>query len=160
MAALADGDTRAGVDAVVGRLAHRNPEVKQKVCRDRADFSDSCPPVLTHLPAFSTAVRTPTCLCLGTCCAAFTPQNPLHQALKLVTHIGRKGSSDLRRLMARRSGAVRDLLHYRCDPDPFKGDTVWKRVQEYAQEALNAIHGTPDSGVPATHGLAVCSWWL
>ncbi|EFN52159.1 hypothetical protein CHLNCDRAFT_139330 [Chlorella variabilis] len=67
-------------------------------------------------------------------------------ALKLVTHIGRKGSSDLRRLMARRSGAVRDLLHYRCDPDPFKGDTVWKRVQEYAQEALNAIHGTPDSG--------------
>lgn len=51
------------------------------------------------------------------------------QALKVVAHIGRKGSADLRRLMARHSGAVRDLLHFRCDPDPFKGDTVWKRVQ-------------------------------
>ena len=51
------------------------------------------------------------------------------QALKVVAHIGRKGSADLRRLMARHSGAVRDLLHFRCEPDPFKGDTVWKRVQ-------------------------------
>ena len=57
------------------------------------------------------------------------PIPPSPQALKLVTHIGRRGSPDLRRLMARASGAVRDLLHYRCDPDPFKGDTVWKRVQ-------------------------------
>lgn len=57
------------------------------------------------------------------------PCLPAPQALKLVTHIGRRGGADLRRLMARQSGVVRDLLHYRCDPDPFKGDTVWKRVQ-------------------------------
>jgi hypothetical protein len=55
--------------------------------------------------------------------------------------------------MSRQSAAVKALLHFRCDPDPFKGDTVWKRVQEYAQEALNAIHGTPDAPAqPAGHG--------
>lgn len=68
-------------------------------------------------------------ICISSC-----PAVP--QALKLVAHIGRKGSADLRRLMARHSSAVRDLLHFRCEPDPFKGDTVWKRVQ--ASELMNA----------------------
>ncbi|KAI7838810.1 hypothetical protein COHA_007425 [Chlorella ohadii] len=95
---LGAGDSRAGVDAVCARLAHRSPVVKQK-------------------------------------------------ALKVVAHIGRKGSADLRRLMARHSGAVRDLLHFRCEPDPFKGDT------EYAQEALNAIHGEPEAAAPSSSGL-------
>ena len=92
MAQLGSGDTRAGVEAVCARLAHRSPLVKQK-------------------------------------------------ALKLATHIGRRGSPDLRRLMQRQSGAVKELLQFRCPPDPFTGDTVWRRVQENAQEALAAIHG-------------------
>ena len=61
------------------------------------------------------------------------------QALKVVAHIGRKGSADLRRLMARHSGAVRDLLHFRCEPDPFKGDTVWKRVQASAVHSVDCM---------------------
>ncbi|KAI3432257.1 hypothetical protein D9Q98_003818 [Chlorella vulgaris] len=96
VAALAGGDSRAGVDAVIARLGHRSPIVKRK-------------------------------------------------ALKLVAHIGRKGSPDLRRLLSRQSGAVRDLQHFRCDPDPFTGDAVWRRVQESAQDALNAIHAAPEA---------------
>lgn len=41
------------------------------------------------------------------------------------------------------------------EPDAFKGDTVWKRVQEYAQEALNALHGEPEAAAPTNSSLRV-----
>ncbi len=82
---------------------------------------------------------------------SFSTLAPPLQALKLVAHIGRRGGTELRRLMARHSGAVRELLHYRCEPDPFKGDTVWKRVQVGA----GAQRGAP---LPSAGGLLLlCS---
>jgi len=79
-----------------------------------------CPlPAFACLPASLPCCRTAPCTHLHALWPRWAPAVPA-QALKLVTHIGRKGSPDLRRLMARHSGAVRDLLHFRCDPDPFK----------------------------------------
>ena len=45
---------------------------------------------------------------------------------------------------------VRELTHYRCASDPFKGDMPWKRVQQYAREAMDALHSAP----PAADGRA------
>ena len=65
--------------------------------------------------------------------------------MKLVKHAAQRGSPELRRSLARHSSFVRELTHYRCAPDPFKGDIPWKRVQEYAKEALDALHAAPDA---------------
>lgn len=60
-------------------------------------------------------------------------------------HVAQRGSPEFKRAMARQSALVRDLTHFRCAPDPFKGDIPWKRVQEYAREALDALHAAPAS---------------
>ncbi len=71
-----------------------------------------------------------------------TSQIPM-QALRLVKHIASKGSPELRRAILRQSSEVKSLTQFRCAPDPFKGDIPWKRVQEYASEALAAMHAAP-----------------
>eukprot|EP00890_Picochlorum_soloecismus_P001902 jgi/Picsp_1/2712/NSC_00941-R1_vhs domain-containing protein at3g16270-like len=65
------------------------------------------------------------------------------KALKLVKHAALKGSSELKRSLNQLSPLIRELTHYRCAPDPFKGDIPWKKVQEYARDALEAIHAAP-----------------
>lgn len=67
------------------------------------------------------------------------------KALKLVKHAALKGSSQLKRSLNQLSPLIRELTHYRCAPDPFKGDIPWKKVQEYARDALEAIHAAPQS---------------
>ena len=54
-----------------------------------------------------------------------------------------RGSSEFRLAMARQSGVIRELISYRCAPDQFRGDLVWRRVQEAAQQALDALHAAP-----------------
>ena len=65
------------------------------------------------------------------------------KSLKLIKYIAQKGSPEFRRGLLRLGQKVRELTHYTCAPDPYKGDIPWKRVQEYAREALDAVH---DSG--------------
>lgn len=79
------------------------------------------------------------------------------QALRLTRHACLKGDAALRsRLTHLASPAVRDLLSYRCDPDPFKGDIPWKRVQELAKDTLTAMHAGPEAAVGgASHALQV-----
>jgi hypothetical protein len=69
------------------------------------------------------------------------------KALKLIKHMSLKGSAELQRALVRLSGQIKELQTYRCAPDAFKGDVPWKRVQEYAKEALEAIHGVKEGGV-------------
>lgn len=69
------------------------------------------------------------------------------KALKLIKHMSHKGSTELQRALVRLSGQIKELQTYRCAPDAFKGDVPWKRVQEYAKEALEAIHGVKEGGV-------------
>ncbi|RMZ52257.1 hypothetical protein APUTEX25_001647, partial [Auxenochlorella protothecoides] len=77
------------------------------------------------------------------------------KALRLTRHACLKGDAALRsRLTHLASPAVRDLLSYRCDPDPFKGDIPWKRVQELAKDTLTAMHAGPEAAVGgASHAL-------
>jgi hypothetical protein len=65
------------------------------------------------------------------------------KSLRLVKYIAQKGSPEFRRGLLRLGQKIRELTHYTCAPDPYKGDIPWKRVQEYAREALAAVH---DSG--------------
>ncbi|KAH7621895.1 hypothetical protein Ndes2526B_g02709 [Nannochloris sp. 'desiccata'] len=65
------------------------------------------------------------------------------KALKLIKHAAQRGSPELRRALARHSSSIRDLTHFKCAPDAFKGDIPWKRVQEYAREALDTLHAAP-----------------
>ncbi|KDD72018.1 hypothetical protein H632_c3995p0, partial [Helicosporidium sp. ATCC 50920] len=71
------------------------------------------------------------------------------QTLRLVKHACQKGSPNLRLALVRQSAAVKELEHYCCEPDPFKGDTPWKKVQMLAREALEAMHSSqPNGGAP------------
>jgi hypothetical protein len=106
------------------------------------------PPLLAHTLACRLA---PLSLILS---AALCPQ-----ALRLVKHAAQKGSPELRRALARYATAVRELTTFRCAPDPFKGDIPWKRVQEYAKEALDALHAAPAAqSAPASSPLGVSAF--
>ena len=74
-------------------------------------------------------------------------------------HIAQRGAPDFRQALARQSAAVRDLTHFRCAPDPFKGDIPWKRVQEYARDTMEALHAAPVAAgaAPSSPSLGVSS---
>lgn len=71
-----------------------------------------------------------------------------HKTLRMVNYITQHGSPDFRRGLLRLSPVIRDLTHFTCAPDPFKGDIPWKRVQSSAKEVMKAIHGS-DGGMPS-----------
>ena len=73
------------------------------------------------------------------------------KTLRLMKHIGVHGSGEFRRGLLRLSPVVRDLTHFTCPPDPFKGDIPWKRVQEGAREVMKVIH---DDGGMSSHRVA------
>ncbi|KAL0462139.1 UNVERIFIED_CONTAM: protein MODIFIED TRANSPORT TO THE VACUOLE 1 [Sesamum latifolium] len=52
--------------------------------------------------------------------------------------------------MQRHSVAVRQLIHYKGQPDPLKGDALNKAVRETAQEALSLLFSSDDSAVSTT----------
>ncbi|XP_031384664.1 protein MODIFIED TRANSPORT TO THE VACUOLE 1-like [Punica granatum] len=68
-----------------------------------------------------------------------------HKALRLIKYCVGKSGVDFQREMQRHSVAVRQLLHYRGQPDPLKGDALNKAVRDSAQEAIAAIFGEQDS---------------
>ncbi|KAF8027581.1 hypothetical protein BT93_E0481 [Corymbia citriodora subsp. variegata] len=61
------------------------------------------------------------------------------KALRLIKYVIGKSGVEFRREMQRHSVAVRQLIHYKGQPDPLKGDALNKAVREMAQEALAAI---------------------
>lgn len=63
----------------------------------------------------------------------------LVQALRLIKYCVGKSGLEFQREMQRHSVAVRQLLHYRGQPDPLKGDALNKAVRDSAQEAIAAI---------------------
>lgn len=70
------------------------------------------------------------------------------KALRVIKYSVGKSGAEFRRQMQRHSVAVRQLVHYRGQPDPLKGDALNKSVRETAQEALSAIFST-DDGKPS-----------
>lgn len=61
------------------------------------------------------------------------------KALRLIKYVVGKSGVEFRREMQRQSLAVRQLIHYKGQPDPLKGDALNKAVRDMAQEALAAI---------------------
>ncbi|KAI3868855.1 hypothetical protein MKX03_036384 [Papaver bracteatum] len=67
------------------------------------------------------------------------------KALRLIKYGVGKSGVEFRREMQRHSIAVRQLLHYKGQPDPLKGDALNKSVRETAQEAISAIFAGEES---------------
>ncbi|KIZ05085.1 VHS domain-containing protein [Monoraphidium neglectum] len=61
------------------------------------------------------------------------------KALRIIKHLCTKGCSTFQRCMQKQSGAVRELVHWRGEPDPFKGDVPNARVREFAKEVLEVL---------------------
>lgn len=55
-----------------------------------------------------------------------------------------KSGAEFRREMQRNSVAVRQLIHYKGQPDPLKGDALNKAVRETAQETLSALFSSEE----------------
>ncbi|KAL0396001.1 UNVERIFIED_CONTAM: protein MODIFIED TRANSPORT TO THE VACUOLE 1 [Sesamum calycinum] len=72
------------------------------------------------------------------------------QALRIIKYAVGKSGAEFRREMQRHSVAVRQLIHYKGQPDPFKGDALNKAVRETAQEALSLLFSSDDSAASTT----------
>lgn len=66
------------------------------------------------------------------------------KALRLIKYAVGKSGTDFKREMQRQSAAMRQLVHYKGQPDPLRGDALNKAVRETANEAIAAIFSTED----------------
>lgn len=74
----------------------------------------------------------------------------MHQALRVIKYAVGKSGAEFRREMQRNSVAVRQLIHYKGQPDPLKGDALNKAVRETAQETLSALFSSDESKAAPT----------
>ncbi|KAI3451670.1 hypothetical protein Pfo_008335 [Paulownia fortunei] len=72
------------------------------------------------------------------------------KALRVIKYAVGKSGAEFRREMQRNSVAVRQLIHYKGQPDPLKGDALNKAVRETAQEALSALFSSDESKAAPT----------
>ncbi|XP_057528295.1 protein MODIFIED TRANSPORT TO THE VACUOLE 1-like isoform X2 [Amaranthus tricolor] len=72
------------------------------------------------------------------------------KALRVIKYSVGKSGPEFRREMQRHSVVVKQLLHYKGQLDPLKGDALNKAVRETAQDALSAIFSTDDNKPAAT----------
>lgn len=71
------------------------------------------------------------------------------KALRLIKYAVGKSGAEFRREMQRNSATVRQLLHYKGNLDPLKGDALNKAVRDTAQEAVSALFTTDDNKAAA-----------
>jgi len=67
------------------------------------------------------------------------------QTLRLIKYAVGKCGVEFRREMQRHSVAIRQLLHYKGQSDPVKGDAFNKAMRDTAQEAISAIFSADDT---------------
>ncbi|KAL0023681.1 hypothetical protein WJX79_000942 [Trebouxia sp. C0005] len=67
------------------------------------------------------------------------------KALRLIKHVSNKGASEYRRAICKQAKEIRELTHYKGDPDPFKGDVLNQKVRDAAKETLDAIFQATDT---------------
>ncbi|KAG2371113.1 VHS domain-containing protein [Vigna angularis] len=78
-----------------------------------------------------------------------------HKALRLIKYAVGK-CVEFRREMQRHSVAIRQMLQYKGQLDPLKGDALNKAVRDTAQEAISAIF-SPDDNISKPQSLASAS---
>lgn len=76
------------------------------------------------------------------------------QALRVIKYSVGKSGVEFRREMQKHSAAIRQLSHYKGQPDQLKGDALNKAVRDTASETLTAIFAS-DEGRPSSSGEAV-----
>lgn len=72
------------------------------------------------------------------------------KALRVIKYAVGKSGAEFKREMQRNSVAVRQLIHYKGQPNPLKGDALNKAVRETAQEALSVLFSSEDSTAAPT----------
>lgn len=75
------------------------------------------------------------------------------KALRVIKYAVGKSGAEFRREMQRNSVAIRQLIHYKGQPEPLKGDALNKAVRETAQEALSALFSSEESKPAPTETL-------
>lgn len=75
------------------------------------------------------------------------------KALRVIKYAVAKSGAEFRREMQRNSVAIRQLIHYKGQPDPLKGDALNKAVRETGQEALSALFSSEESKPPPAETL-------
>ncbi|PHT81675.1 VHS domain-containing protein [Capsicum annuum] len=75
------------------------------------------------------------------------------KALRVIKYAVGKSGAEFRREMQRNSVTIRQLIHYKGQPDPLKGDALNKAVRETAQEALSALFSSEESKPAPTETL-------
>ncbi|CAJ1955286.1 unnamed protein product [Sphenostylis stenocarpa] len=74
-------------------------------------------------------------------------KNPIvkHKALRLIKYAVGKCGVEFRREMQRHSMAIRQLLQYKGQLDPLKGDALNRVVRDSAQQTIAAVFSTDDN---------------
>ncbi|PIN05445.1 hypothetical protein CDL12_22010 [Handroanthus impetiginosus] len=72
------------------------------------------------------------------------------KALRIIKYAVGKSGPEFKREMQRNSVAVRQLIHYKGQPNPLKGEALNKAVRETAQEALSVLFSSDDSRAAPT----------
>lgn len=72
------------------------------------------------------------------------------KALRVIKYAVGKSGAGFRREMQRNSVSIRQLIHYRGQPDPLKGDALNKSVRETAQETLSALFASDEGNAAPT----------
>lgn len=72
------------------------------------------------------------------------------KALRLIKHVSNKGAVEYRRAICKQAKDIRELQHYRGDPDPFKGDVLNQKVRDAAKGTLDAIFQATDTNYSAS----------
>lgn len=67
------------------------------------------------------------------------------KALRLIKHVSNKGASEYRRAICKQAKEIRELTHFKGDPDAFKGDVLNQKVRDAAKETLDAIFQATDT---------------
>ncbi|KZV38345.1 VHS domain-containing protein [Dorcoceras hygrometricum] len=67
------------------------------------------------------------------------------KALRVIKYAVGKSGVEFRREMQRNSVDIRQLMHYKGQPDPLKGDALNKAVRETAQETLSTLFSSDES---------------
>lgn len=75
------------------------------------------------------------------------------KALRVIKYAVAKSGPEFRREMQRNSVVIRQLIHYKGQSDPLKGDSLNKAVRETAQEALSALFSSEETKPPPTENL-------
>ncbi|XP_020590292.1 VHS domain-containing protein At3g16270 [Phalaenopsis equestris] len=71
------------------------------------------------------------------------------KALRLIKCAVGKSGAEFRREMQRNSAALRQLIHYKGNLDPLKGDALNKSVRDTAQETVSALFTSDDNKATA-----------